>query len=101
MKVLDSLPEVSVAFDPFGSGQDEVMKHFKIEEPTMYTKNIHDWADDVFTYAAAKKEYDNLTPAQCAIGFKLIDYQMGGMHTARMLAESPHIYKVIPNMAAK
>lgn len=68
----------------------------KVPEGSIETKTIRHWAEDAFTWAAGKKEFTDLNPIQCAVGFKLVDWEMGGYDTARMIAEHPKIHKVLP-----
>jgi hypothetical protein len=71
-----------------------VVDGLKVAEGSMQAKTIRHWAEDAFTWAAGKKGFTDLAPIQCAVGFKLVDWEMGGYDTARMLAEHPKIRKV-------
>mmetsp|Transcript_32505 Transcript_32505/g.45080 ORF Transcript_32505/g.45080 Transcript_32505/m.45080 type:complete len:379 (+) Transcript_32505:74-1210(+) len=94
-KVLDHHPEISMLYNPFGDGLEAVQKGMQFDSEAMKTKTIRLWMEDVFTFAAKKKLFDDVNPPRCAVGIKITDSERGGMDTARMLAEHPSVIKII------
>eukprot|EP00241_Pyramimonas_parkeae_P005478 CAMPEP_0114248588 /NCGR_PEP_ID=MMETSP0058-20121206/13654_1 /TAXON_ID=36894 /ORGANISM="Pyramimonas parkeae, CCMP726" /LENGTH=378 /DNA_ID=CAMNT_0001362007 /DNA_START=268 /DNA_END=1404 /DNA_ORIENTATION=+ len=98
MKVLDSFPDVSaLQGDPFGAGRHEIvdaMHGAVYERGINERRTIRHWMEDAYTWAAERKAFTPHT-VRCAVGFKLADYQMGSMDTARMLAEHPKVKKIV------
>ncbi|KAK3240334.1 hypothetical protein CYMTET_49824 [Cymbomonas tetramitiformis] len=97
-QLIDALnlhPDISVVGEAFGVERSYVMKGLGIQEAELNDMTLDLWANEVWRYAAAMKGFGAVLPIRCAIGFKLVDYNMGGMETTRMFAEDLRIQKIV------
>eukprot|EP00239_Pterosperma_sp_CCMP1384_P006571 CAMPEP_0197843484 /NCGR_PEP_ID=MMETSP1438-20131217/381_1 /TAXON_ID=1461541 /ORGANISM="Pterosperma sp., Strain CCMP1384" /LENGTH=478 /DNA_ID=CAMNT_0043453667 /DNA_START=433 /DNA_END=1869 /DNA_ORIENTATION=- len=96
MVTIDQHPDVSALYhEPFGRGKEDLQVSLKLTHEQMEDYHLDDWADLAWEFAAARKGFNSTWPIRCAIGFKVLDYQMGGIDTGVMLAEDPEIYKIV------
>ncbi|KAK3241673.1 hypothetical protein CYMTET_48584 [Cymbomonas tetramitiformis] len=95
ISALNTHPHVSVVDEVFGTRREEVLDGLFLHDNALATKTLDEWADDVWHWAAARKGYTTTHPVKCALGVKMIDYEMGGMETVRMFAEDQTIRKIV------